>query len=178
MDFGRGRGPADQSRLSEGEGTVEPGKAEGRLIARFEPEACEKCPLLGRVCRAQKRRKGPTMYLSERSVQVARMRQGIREEDRSVRAPVEATMRSVKRGLKGGPQGDKLPTRGLARASMVLCGAALMVNLSRLHRWREMKREERSSAGEKLSFLTLMLGLRAMQRTTHQRLAGLLYQSL
>jgi hypothetical protein len=48
------------------------------------------------------------MYVSERSVEVARMRQGSREKDRSMRAPVEATMRSVKRGLKG----DKLPPGG------------------------------------------------------------------
>jgi len=115
-----------------------------------------------------------TRHTPNQIIRKLRKVEAARAEDRSVRALVEATMRSLKQGLGG----DKLPTRGLARASMVLCGAALMVNLSRLHRWREMKREERSSAGEKLSFLTLMLGLRAMQRTTHQRLAGLLYQSL
>lgn len=115
-----------------------------------------------------------TRHTPSQTIKKLRKVETVRAEDRSVRAPVEATMRSFKRGLGG----DKLPTRGLARASMVLCGAALMVNLGRLHRWREMKREERSSAAEKLSFLTLMLGLRAMQRTTHRRLAGLPYQSL
>ena len=74
------------------EGTVELGEADGRLIARFAPGACEGCPLLGGPCRAEERRAGPTMYVSERSVQVAQMRQEISEENRSVRAPVEATM--------------------------------------------------------------------------------------
>lgn len=142
------------------EGTVERGEAEGRLIARFDPGACEGCPLLGGPCRVEERRAGPTMYVSERSVEVARMRQGLREKDRSVRAPVEATMRSVKRGLKG----DKLPTRGLGRASMVLHGAALMVNLRRLHRHREKKREEGQSAGEKVLFLAFLLALGAARR--------------
>jgi hypothetical protein len=157
------------------EGTVEPGEAEGRLIARFEPGACEGCPLLGGPCRAEERRGRPTMYVSERSVEVARMRQEIREEDRSVRAPVEATMRSIKRGLKGGgPQGDKLPTRGSERVKMVVYGAALMVNLRRLHRWREQKRKETSSPGrsaaEKLLFLAFLWALRrARQKIRRQR---------
>jgi hypothetical protein len=104
------------------------------------------------------------MYVFERSVEVARMRQGPREKDRSVQAPVEATMWSVKRGLKG----DKLPTRGLARASMVLHGAALMVNLRRLHRRREEKRKESSSAAEKVLFLAFLLVLGAAWRKTRR----------
>jgi hypothetical protein len=146
------------------EGTVEPGESEGRLIARFEPGACEGCPLLGGACRVEERRAGPTMYVSERSVEVARMRQDLREKDRSVRAPVEATMRSVKRGLKG----DKLPTRGLARASMVLHGAALMVNLRRLHRHREKKRAQGRSAADKVLFLAFLLVLGAAWRKTRR----------
>jgi hypothetical protein len=104
------------------------------------------------------------MYVSERSVEVARMRQDLREKDRSVRAPVEATMRSVKRG----PKGDKLPTRGLGRASMVLHGAALMVNLRRLHRYREEKRAEGQSATEKVLFLAFLLVLGAAWRKTRR----------
>ncbi len=118
------------------------------MIARFEPKACEECLLFGGACRAKERRKGPTMYLSERSVEVARTRHQIREEDRSVRAPVEATMRSVERGLERNPEGDKLPTCGLGRGRMVLSGAALMVNMRRLHLYREQKREESRSEAE------------------------------
>jgi hypothetical protein len=147
------------------EGTVESGEAEGRLIARFEPGACEGCPLLGGACRVEKRRKGPTMYLSERSVEVARMRQGIREKDRSVRAPVEATMRSLKRGLEG----DKLPTRGLRRAKMVIYGAALMVNVRRLCRHGKGKRAESQSVAEKKLFLAFLLVWRAGGRKIRGR---------
>jgi hypothetical protein len=124
------------------------------------------------------------MYVSERSVEVAQMRQEIREEDRSVRAPVEATMRSVKRGLKGGPgqaaKGDKLPTRGLERARMVMSGATLMVNMRlminmrHLCRWRKQKREEASpkdrSGLEKLLFLVFLWALgTARQKVRRQR---------
>jgi len=150
-------------------GTVESGEAEGRLIARFEPGACEGCPLLGGACRVEKRRKGPTMYLSERSVKVARMRQGLREKDRSVRAPVEATMRSLKRGLEG----DKLPTRGLRRAKTVIYGAALMVNLRRLHRYREEKREQSRSAAAIFWFLAILSRLNATRRGPRRRLTKL-----
>ena len=52
------------------EGTVELGEADGRLTARFDPGVCEGCPLLGGPCRVEERRRGPTMYVSERSVEV------------------------------------------------------------------------------------------------------------
>lgn len=35
------------------------------------------------------------MYMSQRPVEVARMRQELREKDRSVRTPAEATMQLV-----------------------------------------------------------------------------------
>ncbi len=100
-------------------------------------------------------------------------------DGRRERAPVEATMwchtpsrtpsgRSVKRGLRGGPQGDKLPTCGLERARMVMSGAALMVNMRRLHRRREQKQEEGSpkdrSGAEKLLFFAFLWALRALRR--------------
>lgn len=109
---------------------VEPGRAEGRYIARFSSEACAGCPLLGGPCRVVKRRAGPTFYVTHRSIEVALQRQRLCPEDRSIRAPVEATMRELKLGFAG----SKLPVRGLFRASMMLYGAALMVNVRRLHR--------------------------------------------
>ena len=147
-------------------GTIEPGKKEGRLIARFEPGACAGCPLRGGACRVQKRCGQPTLYVTERSVEVARLRQGIRPEDRSVRAPVEATMRSIKRGLRRGPGGHKLPTRGEARAKMVIYGAALMVNMRRLHRYEEQNRAEKRSAADKEVFVAFLWALRAVRRAS------------
>ena len=147
-------------------GMIEPGKNEGRLIARFEPGACAGCPLRGGACRVQKRCGQPTLYVTERSVEVARLRQGIRPEDRSVRAPVEATMRSIKRGLRRGPGGHKLPTRGEARAKMVIYGAALMVNMRRLHRYEEQNRAEKRSAADKEVFVAFLWALRAVRRAS------------
>jgi hypothetical protein len=147
-------------------GTIEPGKKEGRLIARFEPGACAGCPLRGGACRVEERCGQPTLYVRERSVEVARLRQGIRPEDRSVRAPVEATMRSIKRGLRRGPGGHKLPTRGEARAKMVIYGAALMVNMRRLHRYEEQNRAEKRSAADKEVFVAFLWALRAVRRAS------------
>lgn len=90
---------------------------------------CEGCAFFNGTCRVVARQKGPTLYVSRRSIEVARQRSRMREVDRRVRAPVEATVRSLKRGLTG----SKLPVRGLIRATMVLCAAALMVNARRLH---------------------------------------------
>ena len=90
---------------------------------------CDGCPFFGKRCRVVARKTGPTLYVSRRSIEVARQRSGLRAIDRKVRAPVEATVRSLKRGLTG----SKLPVRGLIRATMVLCAAALMVNARRLH---------------------------------------------
>jgi len=90
---------------------------------------CEDCPFFKGKCRVVARQKGATLYVSRRSIEVARQRSGLRALDRKVRAPVEATVRSLKRGLSG----SKLPVRGLIRATMVLCASALMVNARRLH---------------------------------------------
>lgn len=90
---------------------------------------CENCPFFGERCRVVARKTGATLYVSRRSIEVAHLRSGLREIDRKVRAPVEATVRSLKRGLSA----SKLPVRGLIRATMVLSAAALMVNVRRLH---------------------------------------------
>ena len=118
---------------------VEPGQAEGRFIVRFSSEDCAGCPLLGGPCRVVERRAGPTLYVERRAIEVALLRRRICAEDRSVRAPVEATMRSIKRGLAG----STLPVRGLVRASMMLQAAALMVNLRRIHRYVAEQRAKR-----------------------------------
>ena len=112
--------------------TLMPGQQPGRLIARFEDaDSCENCPLLA-ACRVQlKKRKGPTLYVSLRAIQVARKRQDLRPEDKSIRAPIEATMRSLKWGLRN----NKLPVRGLTKARMYFSASALMVNLRRLHKY-------------------------------------------
>ena len=116
-----------------------PGPAEGRFIARFDAERCAACPFFGQVCRVRDlRRAGPTLYVNRRAIEVALRRQQLHPEDTPIRAPVESTVRSLKRAFPG----SKLPVRGLIRARMMLYPAALMVNLRRLHRYLTTKAEE------------------------------------
>lgn len=112
---------------------LEPGKGEERFIARFDPAVCASCPFFNQECRVQQRRAGPTFYVQLRSIQAAIQRQNLRPEDKPIRAVVEATIRSLKHPFPGG----KLPVRGLIRATMVICCSAMMVNLRRLHAYRQ-----------------------------------------
>lgn len=125
---------------------VVPSRGAKRYLARFDRPTCADCPYFEAECRvAAGVRKPPTLYVGQREVEVAQQRQRLRPEDRSVRAAVEATVWSLKRGLRG----DKLPVRGLTRARMFLYGAALMVNLRRVHRYeREEAEEAAKNAGQ------------------------------
>ena len=69
-------------------------------------------------------------------------RQRLRPEDKPIRAAVEATIRSLKHPFPGG----KLPVRGLIRATMVVCCSAMMVNLRRLHAYRQVQTEQKLAA--------------------------------
>jgi hypothetical protein len=118
---------------------VAPGQGAERYLARFDRTTCAGCPYFKAECRVHPRvHKPPTLYVGQRDVEVARQRQRLRPEDRAIRAVAEATVRSLKRGLRGA----KLPVRGLTRARMFLYGAALMVNLRRVHRYERQEAEE------------------------------------
>lgn len=114
---------------------LEPGKNK-HLLALFDTATCSACPFFNGPCRTAKKRYGARLYVPRKSVHTAQLRQGMRDVDRSVRAVVESTILSIKRGLKA----SKLPVRGLIRAQMYLSGSALMVNMWRLHRWIENTR--------------------------------------
>ena len=119
-----------------------PGGETAKLIAGkkahvrafFNPARCEACPF-GSQCRVRRTRRGMRLYVKRRSIEVAIMRQGQRAVDRSVRAVVESTVKSLKRGLAA----SKLPVRGQARATMWLCASAMMINARRLHRWSQLQ---------------------------------------
>lgn len=121
---------------------LEPGKGKERFIARFDPDGCATCPFFKQGCRVQSRKAGPTLYIRLRSVKAAIQRQRLRPEDKPIRAAVEATVRSVKHPFPGG----KLPVRGLIRATMVVCCSAMMVNLRRLHAYRQVQAEQKLAA--------------------------------
>jgi hypothetical protein len=125
---------------------VVPSQGAERYLARFDRTTCAGCPYFEAECREQPRvHQPPTLYVGQREVKVAQQRQCLRSEDRAVRAAVEAPIWSLKRGLRG----DKLPVRGLTRARMFPYGAALMVNLRRVHRYeREKAAQVAENAGQ------------------------------
>jgi hypothetical protein len=143
---------------------VFPGRAENRLLARFEDELCAACPFFKTKCRVQERkRRSPTLYMTRRGVEIALRRQQMRPEDASIRAVVESTIRSLKRAFPG----SKLPVRGLIRARMMLYPAAMMVNLRRIH--RHLAEEAERAVQRAASFLTspktaLCRGLNSIHR--------------
>lgn len=116
---------------------LQPGEVDDRFIARFDPDICEQCPFFRegrasgeRTCRVEPRvRTGPTLYVPKRTIEVALQRQQLCPEDASIRAVIEATVRSLKLPFPD----STLPVRGLIRSQMVIYASALMVNLRRLH---------------------------------------------
>jgi len=135
---------------------LEPGRTKERWQARFDGEVCADCPFFQQECRAKPRqRSGPTLSVTTRSIQVARLRQRITKENNGVRAAVEATVRSVKNPFAAG----KLPVRGLTRSQMMVLGAALLVNVHRLARYyfeQTAQVDENTSATLILSLFLLL----------------------
>lgn len=136
---------------------LEPGRKEGRLLARFESDVCAACPFFQKQCRVKPRRhSGPTLLVTTRSIQVAILRQRITKKNNGIRAGVEATVRSVKHPFRAG----KLPVRGLIRSQMVVLGSALLVNVHRLTRYyfEQMSQlDENVSAAFILSLYLLLI---------------------
>lgn len=114
------------------EAHLEPGRGEGRYVARFAEASCSACPFFKTGCRVATRARGPSLYVSDRIIATATRRRRLRPDDLPVRAVVEATIRSVKHPFRRG----KLPVRGLVRATMMICASAFMVNLKRIHEFR------------------------------------------
>jgi hypothetical protein len=111
------------------EGVLESASKVEHWVVHFSVEQCQTCPLLS-ACRVTiGPRKGASMNPTTRDIEVALLRQSIRPEDKSVRAVVEATVRSLKWPLRK----NKLPVRGLNAALKYFSMAAVMVNLRRIH---------------------------------------------
>jgi len=106
------------------------------FVAHFDASRCADCAFYQGLCRVQARKRaGPTLHVKRSMIDAALRRAHLHPEDRSVRTAVEATVRQVKHPFRAG----KLPVRGLIRARMLIYGAALMVNLRRLHRYASAK---------------------------------------
>lgn len=137
---------------------LEPGRKEGRWLARLEDDVCADCPFFQKECRVEPRqRSGPTLLVTVRSIQVAVLRQRITYENNGIRAGVEATVRSVKHRFTAG----KLPVRGLIRSQMVVLGAAILVNVHRLTRYYLEQASELGETGDGNVLLSLFLLLTA-----------------
>ncbi|MDY6874510.1 MAG: transposase, partial [Chloroflexota bacterium] len=157
------------------QGRIIPGKTDGKFIVRFESQQCGECPFFRKKCRVRNfARVGPTLYVTQRALEVARRRQQLHPEDSPVRVVVESTIRSVKRAFPGG----KLPVRGIVRARMMLYLAALMVNARRVHRYLSGKDTNNSrKSGLSLSFFktNLYWGLKRVFRDFVQILPSFVF---
>jgi hypothetical protein len=134
--------------------TLEPGRKEGRWLARFAEDVCAACPFFQKECRVESRkRSGPTLLVKTRAIRVAVLRQRITSENNGIRAGVEATIRSVKHVFAGG----KLPVRGLIRSQMVVLGSALLVNVHRLAHYYFGQVSQLDENGSEIFVLSLFL---------------------
>jgi hypothetical protein len=145
----------------EGQTTsVQPGQKEGRYLARFDETICAGCPFFQAECRVRTRRRGPTLNVTWRSIQVAGLRQGMSADNAAVRANVESTVHAFKHPYASG----KLRVRGLVRAHMMACGSALMVNLRRLHDYLQPDPSNESAQQASWADSSLVLPLKFLFR--------------
>jgi hypothetical protein len=104
--------------------------------AAFGAEVCGGCPLQEQ-CPSKPQKSGDfVLRFTDKDLRLAQRRQRMRratKEERNLRAAVEATVRSVKHPFPAG----KLPVRGLLRTACLVIGSAAVVNVRRLHRYRQ-----------------------------------------
>lgn len=156
---------------------LQPGEVDDRFIARFDPDICEQCPFFReggasgeRTCRVKPRvRTGPTLYVPKRTIEVALQRQQLSPEDASIRAVIEATVRSLKLPFPN----SKLPVRGLIRSQMVIYASALMVNVRRLHTYFTEQGHDAVENTPLSALLSSLLVIRAQFARLHRYLLAL-----
>ena len=114
------------------------------LIAHFEPEVCQICPLTSK-CPAQPGRRDRRYHLRFTQAEALaaerrRRSQQQQQEGRNLRAAIEATVRSLKHPFPAG----KLPVRGRFRVACLLIGSAAVANIRRIQCYLEaqMKAEK------------------------------------
>jgi len=128
--------------------SIRPSNSRKTFLLTFGSEVCQVCPLyLAGQCpiRFNKRKKQFTLSVpKDRAISSQRRRrfEQCKEEARALRPAIEATMFQLKHPLRRG----KLPVRGLFRARNVILGAALAVNLRRLHRYETKQQRGRLTA--------------------------------
>jgi hypothetical protein len=112
------------------------------FVAHFEVDNCQTCPN-AQACPAKPGKRDPRRHLrfTQKQANVAqrcRRSQIHQEEGRNLRAAVEATVRQVKHPFPAG----KLPVRGQFRVSCMVIGSAIMSNIKRIQKHRDLKLEK------------------------------------
>ena len=110
---------------------VEPGRKAGRYRVRRSDRLCAACT--ASLAQADPSTV-PALRFSQADLARALRRQrcqAYRQEEGNLRAAIEAVMGAVKRPFKD----DQLPVRGTFRMSMVMVGAAALVNIRRIQRY-------------------------------------------
>jgi hypothetical protein len=124
--------------------SLQPGRHAPWWLARFDQQQCAACPFFMKECRVKPRqRHPPTLSVKLRTIQVARLRQGLSADNYAIRANVESSVHAFKHPFAAG----KLPVRGLIRTHMMACGSALMVNMRRLHHYLQAEAATMSQQG-------------------------------
>lgn len=116
--------------------TVEPGKKPGRYRVRLS-ECCRPTVNTGNL---HGQKNGVLLRFSRNELDTALRRQRCRDyhqEGHNYRSAVESTVGAIKRPFTD----DQLPVRGKMRMGMLLIGAAIMVNIRRIHRYRVAQRK-------------------------------------
>lgn len=113
------------------------GKTAG-WFARFPAEACSICPFqFNQRCRARPQLRDPRYFIdfTLQEFRIAQRRKDYltqKQNERNLRAAVEATVRSLKHPFPAG----KLPVRGKFRMTCMMISSALLVNVRRIWKYR------------------------------------------
>ena len=146
--------PAGQSA------SIRPSTSRKSFILTFASEVCQTCPLyLADQCPIRFDQRNKRFVLTvpkDRAISSQRRRrfERTKEEARTLRPAVEATVFQVKHAL----QRNKVRVRGLFRTAGVITCAALAVNLRRLHRYEnDRQRGKYTSMKARQAFLSAFL---------------------
>ena len=140
--------------------TVEPGKAEGRYIARWEGAPCAAgCFHKAGNTALDSPKVKATLRFSQADLGIALRRQrsqAYHEDKQSLRAAIKAAVGAVKRPFND----DQLPVRGTFRVGLMMIESAAMVNIRRIQRYLVQKSKsaeaEQGASQPAISFLSAL----------------------
>lgn len=124
---------------------VEPGRKEGRYIARLAAQICADCSSRKhRDTRTDRPKAKPTLRFSQVDIARALRRQrcqAYQASQQSLRAAIEAAIGALKRPFSD----DQVPVRGKFRVGNLMIGSAILVNIRRIQRYRIEKSQPKKA---------------------------------